>query len=275
MKLNFNERQARLVNRILLPATVALVMTTAMRPWLASAPTEHPRIDTPPFYALYRMGALFGLPAGTAMSGPGMTKVTREVFTPAVHRLQAVYIDKSHAFVAVSDGSSTAFIDRGEHYKGIYRLIGVTPVKAVFSAYGRLMPLQLGRDGNLSRKETVTQYLPGDNETPATRQNYTIPRATVERYSDNMADLWKNMTINEVTFDGKITGFRVDALAPGTLFSLLGVRQGDILTAVDNKPLDSYAAAFSAYRTALERPAIKISVIRNNQPKDLEYEISR
>jgi type II secretory pathway component PulC len=270
MKPLFNDHTLSILNTIALPIVIALSVSTALVPFLKSTSIEHPRSEIIPFFEPYHLGQLFALHFdGNAAV---MKKVIQDVLTPVPHRLNAVYMDGSHSFVGVNDHTATTFVDKGAMYKNLYRLVSVTPEQAVFTAYGQRMVLRLGEEGHLNLKESVTSYVPDET---ATASNFAIPRSTIDRYTENMGETWKNITINEVVQQGKIVGFRVDEIALGTPFALLGLQKGDIITGVDNKPLDSYAAVFAAYQTGLHHSAIKITVLRNNQTKDLEYEISR
>ncbi len=270
MKPLFSDHTLRVFNRIALPIVIAMSVSTTLIPFLKMTSHAHPQSEVIPFYDLYHLGSLFALHFDG--NGASMKKVVHDVLTPVPHRLNAVYMNGAHSFVAVNDKHTTTFVDRGERYKNLYRLVGISQTSAIFSAYGKRMMLRLGEDGNLSLKETVTEYVPDETSVAS---NYAIPRSTIDRYMENMGETWKNITINEVAEQGKIVGFRVDEIALGSPFTLLGLQKGDVITGVDNKPIDSYAAVFAAYQSGLRRSAIKITVLRNNQPKDLEYEISR
>lgn len=271
MKPLFNDYSMQRLNRVALPLVVAMSISTACLPLLTPVSVENPRIETVAFYDLYRLGSLFSL--AEENNGTSMKKVMKEVLTPVPHTLNAVYSDGSRAFVAINDGQSTTFVDYGDVYKNTYRLVSISPTSAVFSAYGTRMHLRLGEPGNLTIKEKVASYVP--DASTAAASNYVIPRSMVDRYTQNMGETWKNIAMQEVVDQGKIIGFKVSKITEGTPFALLGLQKGDIITGIDNKPLTSYATAFSSYQNGLRRSAIKITVLRNNQPKDLEYEISR
>jgi type II secretory pathway component PulC len=270
MKLLFNDHTLRSINRIALPIVVAMSLSTAVLPFLHSTSQQHPEIDTSPFYDLYHLGALFGLHSDG--KGHSMKKIMRDIFTPVSHRLNAVYNDGSDAFIAINDGATSTFVDHGSLYKNLYRVVSISSQSAVLSAYGKKMTLHLGEEGKLSLKETVTAYVPDEN---AEVSSFIISRVMIDRYTKNMGEAWKNITLNEVVERGKTIGFKVVKIANDTPFALLGLQKGDVITSIDNKPLNSYASAFAAYQAGLRRFAIKITIIRNNQPKDLEYEISR
>ncbi len=270
MKLLFNDHTLRSINRIALPIVVAMSLSTAVLPFLHSTSQQHPEIDTLPFYDLYHLGSLFGLHIDG--KGGAIKKIIRDVFTPVSHRLNAVYNDGSDAFIAINDGKTTTFVDHGSLYKNLYRVVGISSNSAVLAAYGKKMTLRLGEEGNLNLKENVTVYVPDENVEVS---NFIIGRPMIDRYTKNMGEAWKNIILNEVLDQGKIIGFRVVRISNDTPFALLGLQKGDVITSIDNKPLNSHASAFAAYQAGLRRFAIKITIIRNNQPKDLEYEISR
>ncbi|MDD5053096.1 MAG: PDZ domain-containing protein [Sulfuricurvum sp.] len=273
MKPLFNDKMFRTINRIVFPFAIGISISTAIIPYLPSASMQHANIEILPFYDLYRIGALFGLHDDGHGFGTSLKKTVRDVYTDVPHHLNVVCLDGSRSFVAINDGVKTTFIDRGELYKNLYRLVKITQNSATFMAYGKKMTLRLGEPGMLSFKESVTEYVSDDSS--GVTQNYVVQRSSIDRYTENMGETWKNITINEVNQNGRIVGFRVDSIVAQSPFALLGLKQGDVITGVDNKPLDSYAAVFAAYQTGLRQSAIKITILRNNQPKDLEYEISR
>ena len=270
MKPLFNDYTLKKINRLGVPFVLAMTLTTAMFPFLSSISLEHPKNEITPFFEPYHLGKLFSLRFDA--NGVSMKKVVHEVLTPIPYHLNAIYKDGSHSFIAINDNNATTFVDQGKLYKNLYKLIYISSQKAVFFAYGEKMELRLGENGYLKLKESVTSYIPDNSSKGA---QFTVARSTIDRYTENIGEIWKNIAINAVTQQDKIVGFRVDKIAQDTPFALLGIQKGDIITGLDNKPLDSYATVFSLYQSALKNPAIKITVIRNNQPKDLEYEISR
>lgn len=270
MKPLFNDFTLKRLNKIGIPFVIAMTLSTATLPFLSSSSLEHPRNEITPFFELYHLGKLFSLHFDA--NGVSMKKVVNDTLVLVPYRLNAIYADGSHSFVAVNDNNTTTFINKGNTYKHLYKLINISAKKAVFFAYGEKMELVLGEDGHLKHKESVTSFVPDSHEKES---QFIVARSSLEHYTENIGEIWKNIAINPVIQQDKITGFRVDKIAKDTPFALLGLQQGDVITGLDNKPLDSYATVFITYQNALKNPAIKISVLRNNQPKDLEYEISR
>jgi PDZ domain-containing protein len=70
-------------------------------------------------------------------------------------------------------------------------------------------------------------------------------------------------------------GARLDAIAPDSLFAKAGLHNGDVITAVDGKPLKSLDAAASLYARAAGVKMLTLSVIRAAKPLTLRVVIAQ
>jgi len=61
---------------------------------------------------------------------------------------------------------------------------------------------------------------------------------------------------------------------PNSKFATLGLRKGDVIIKANNIPLKSYRDAMNVYKNINKFDAINIVVMRNNQEKELVYEIN-
>ncbi|MCP4808420.1 MAG: hypothetical protein GY913_06070 [Proteobacteria bacterium] len=73
--------------------------------------------------------------------------------------------------------------------------------------------------------------------------------------------------------DGAIDGYRLSAIRRGSLFDKLGIKNGDVVHAVNGMPLTSTDGAFSAYQTLQSESAFSFDVTRRNQRSTFSYEI--
>ncbi|MCF6205636.1 MAG: PDZ domain-containing protein, partial [Sulfurovum sp.] len=92
-----------------------------------------------------------------------------------------------------------------------------------------------------------------------------VDRSLLEHYTQNMDDIYKNIGIQEIKKNGKIEGFRVTFVKRGTPFAQLGLRRGDVLKAVNGEPLDSYKAAFDAYKRVKDTSDMTLTIKRGNK----------
>jgi general secretion pathway protein C len=72
---------------------------------------------------------------------------------------------------------------------------------------------------------------------------------------------------------GNVDGFRLSAIKKGSMFDKLGIKNGDIVHAVNGKPLTSTEGAFSTYQTLRNERSFTFEISRRNQRQTLEYEV--
>ena len=73
--------------------------------------------------------------------------------------------------------------------------------------------------------------------------------------------------------DGQIDGYRVSAIRPNSLFSKLGLKNGDIVNGVNGQPLTSAEGALATYQTLRSERSFTFDITRKNQKQTMEYEV--
>jgi general secretion pathway protein C len=73
--------------------------------------------------------------------------------------------------------------------------------------------------------------------------------------------------------NGKIDGFRILDVVDGSLFTKLGIKNGDIIKSVDGDPVDSPAKAMDLYNSLRNKQQVQISMDRNGSPTTMTYNI--
>lgn len=72
---------------------------------------------------------------------------------------------------------------------------------------------------------------------------------------------------------GKVNGFKLVGMKPGSLYYDLGIRPGDIITSVNGKPLDSPNRALELYQQLNNLDKVVLGVERNGQDRSLTFSI--
>lgn len=73
--------------------------------------------------------------------------------------------------------------------------------------------------------------------------------------------------------DGQIDGFRLSAIRKGSLFDKLGIKNGDIVHAVNGREITSTEGALSVYQALKNDKNFSFDISRKNQRQSLEYEV--
>ncbi len=102
----------------------------------------------------------------------------------------------------------------------------------------------------------------------------TITRAFIDEALRNPALLSRQARIVPSVRDGVSDGLRLYAIRRGSILQLLGLRNGDTLTAVNDMPLTSMDASLQAYRELRRSDRTVLQIIRNGEPMALQVDIS-
>lgn len=73
--------------------------------------------------------------------------------------------------------------------------------------------------------------------------------------------------------DGKPAGFRLSSVRSDSIFSSLGIRNGDVISSVNGQTIDSPQRAMQLYEGLSQRGTIKMIVERGGRPVTITYDI--
>jgi len=227
-------------------------------------------------YKSYRFSKPFGI-VDVVVKSEDIVKVNQPVYNLSSLELKAIYKTSKNGsdggFIVALDntkGKRSVFIKMLSEYNG-YTLKELTNEKATFERNGQKYKLEFKKKKSSS---LIQEPIARPN-----RQKYSddviraVSKSEVHKYTKDFKSIWKSISIKEVKQNGKIDGFKVTSIKQGTIFDKLGLKKDDIIISVNNKPMKSYASAFKIYKDVKTMTSLKITVKRNNQTKDLEYEI--
>lgn len=181
--------------------------------------------------------------------------------------LKGLYRKKKTGYVIIAMRSAptkTEILGIGESYGG-YKLVQIEAAGAVFEKGSRRYSLELTQDDLASLQKKHAPFIEG--------KPYPMSRAEIQEYAKNFGQILEDINIIEVKDGGKLHGFKITRLRSNTPFSYLGLKKGDVIIKVNNEPLKSYADALNIYQNIDYIKEIELIVLRNNQEKELRYEI--
>lgn len=272
MNLTFNDSLLRKFNTFVFPIAIVWSLMSLSGSILSNTSIEGYPNRYESFFELFRFGPLFGLTNEENIKSGKSITTTKLI--PYPHRLKAILRDSSDSYVVLSDGKTSAIIRLNEWYKKQFQLTSLSDDSATFRGFGKTYRLRLAHEDNLVREERVTTFIP-DPKDPNSHEWHTIERSILLNQLKDIENISKTIEITEVRNGANVEGFRVDSLASDSLFSSLGIMQGDVIQSINNKKLESYADALSIYNKVPQIRSLRISIIRNNLPKDILYEVTR
>ncbi len=179
--------------------------------------------------------------------------------------LKGLYGKKNRGFVIVSMRSApqaTSIIGVGEIFGG-YSLKTIAHDGAVFT--------KNNQDYNVALEDTRSNAIVGAS---SNESDTSISHAQINEYVKNPAQIWKSISLQEVKDGTKLQGYRITKVEPNSKFDKLGLKQGDVITKVNNRVINSYNDVSNIYKNIDKLSALQIVVKRDNQEKEFVYEIN-
>jgi len=196
------------------------------------------------------------------------------------------------AGVAVIDaGDGEQAYRAGEAISGGIKLQRVYPDHAVVLRDGVEETLTLTRDRNLQPTEIVRQPAAGgaraarsgttnapSSSAPAnaaangaSQTVHASPQLqqTIDRARQNPEELARRLQIVPVVDGGRMTGIRLSAGTDTSLMNQIGLRPGDVVTAVNGAPVDSLARGQQIIEGLRNASSARVTVLRDGRPTDI------
>ncbi|HHB93900.1 MAG TPA: hypothetical protein ENK88_01960 [Campylobacterales bacterium] len=196
-------------------------------------------------------------------------------------KLLAIYNSKEVLVVTVKKMSKTKVLSKGEDIDG-FKLSSGGSDYAIFKKGGKEFKLSLDK-GKTKITSSITSVTPKrDKPKEKTKDDIVdsedgtekiVSKGLLSSYTKDIDKVWKDIGIGEHKVNGVLDGFKVNFVKKGSDFEKLGLRRGDILKSVNGQELNSYNAAFSFYKEMNSIENLTLSIKRNNQDMELEYEI--
>jgi general secretion pathway protein C len=183
--------------------------------------------------------------------------------------LKGIYGTEDMGFAIVAQKSSpktTKIVEVGEMYLG-YKLKSIMAVGVIFIRDSKEYILNFGKPR--ASKSFITKAK-GSSNTGAIKN---ISRNDIKKYVKNPAKIWKQISIQPLKNGRKLKGFKVTRVLRGSEMAQLGLQKNDIIIKVNNIELNSFKKVTDFYANINKIKEVEIVVLRNNEEKELAYEI--
>lgn len=110
---------------------------------------------------------------------------------------------------------------------------------------------------------------------PPSRPSGELARAEVVKFVD--AGFWKFLQQVEVEpnlDDGRFRGWIIVALRPPAFWEGVDLAPGDVVTSVNDKPIERETEAFDAFQALKTAPALHVSYVRKGAERRISYQIA-
>jgi len=141
--------------------------------------------------------------------------------------------------------------------------------KVVLNVNGRDEVLRMEeRSGAEPGRPAVASKTP-----PESPESVSVPRERVDDATGNINELMKQARIRPHFQDGKPAGLVITRIQDNSIFSDMGLENGDVIVGVDGNPIQSVDDALQLYQGMKESSGVKLQIVRQGQEQAIEYRI--
>ena len=114
----------------------------------------------------------------------------------------------------------------------------------------------------------------GDSGITKTGENsYGVARSTVDDALNNLSSLATMARVVPAFEGGKPIGFKLFSIKPGSLYSKIGLQNGDVISKINGYELNSPEKGLEVYGKLKDSQAVTVEVKRRGKPMTLDYAI--
>jgi general secretion pathway protein C len=108
---------------------------------------------------------------------------------------------------------------------------------------------------------------------PASKRRITLQRTQIESAMGNIGQLMGEAKIEPNMTDGNPDGLLISDVKPNSLFRRMGLRNGDIITGVDGKSIETVDDALKLYENLKSAEGASVDIKRRGKNQTIEYKI--
>ncbi len=103
--------------------------------------------------------------------------------------------------------------------------------------------------------------------------NFEVPRSEVDRAINNLNDIAMQARLVPAFKDGNPEGFKLFSIRPDSLYSKIGIQNGDVITRINGLDMNDPAKALEVYTKLKDAPRIDVDIDRNGSPVRMTYNV--
>ena len=111
----------------------------------------------------------------------------------------------------------------------------------------------------------------GPSKTAARGSTITVSRKDIQSSLKDINKLMSEVRIRPHFKDGKSDGLSISRIKGGSIFSKLGLRNGDIVQKINGEPINSPDEVLALYEKLKSGSRVSLEVTRKGEPKTMDY----
>lgn len=135
-----------------------------------------------------------------------------------------------------------------------------------------ILEMQEMKSGPVTRRPSPRRQQAEREEQP-TSSNISLKREKIEEAVGNLNTLMKQVRIRPHFKDGQPDGLTISGVRRGSIFSEMGLRNGDVIVGVDGKKIESVDDALSLYQNLQSASDVQVQIRRRGRLQNIDYKV--
>lgn len=123
---------------------------------------------------------------------------------------------------------------------------------------------------NIDTSKKINSQRP--NNVASTSFNMSIKRSSLGL--GDMSDFMTQMRLTPFLIDEKAEGFLVSQIKPGSIFSKLGILNGDVIEEINDTKIDIPEKAYEVYKQLMNESSISVKLTRARKNMTMTYQLT-
>ncbi len=185
--------------------------------------------------------------------------------------LVGTIIINNEKYALINVGNNPRIVKIGSSVSG-YTVKDIGKYYVALSRNGKIYKLTVKVDV-ASSKYTSRRSYQRIKSTSTDTVTYKLDRRYVEEQTSDIGKILKDVFVVPVVRNGETVGFKFRYVKPGSLLYKYGLRSGDLILSVNDRPVRTVEEAFKIYNILRNESIVKVEVERRGKRKTIIYEI--
>ena len=267
---------------------------SAAQPWSAGRVDLSPSAMRRETYSIIAQRDVFN-PAAKEVAAAAPAPVVAEDLNIRLLGTSHLTLSRPFAVIENERTAQQSLYRQGDEIEGVGRLVAVEKTRIIVDHLGQRVAVEIPQDemeaptashrrarnsDEAGGQQTLPDAPPESTMPPTSGgirsmgpNRYLLARSTVDSNLNNMSQLLTQMRAVPNLQNGKSNGFSLSEIQPGSLFSQMGLRDGDLVQTISGQDLSDPAQAMTLLNQLRNQQNIQIGVVCNGRPLVLNYNI--
>ncbi len=175
-----------------------------------------------------------------------------------------------YAYAVIQLDSDTS-VYRVKDHLGNAIILSIERKKVIILHNGAKEELSMFEEG--SPESGANSAPAGENIQQVSKGNYVIPENQFKSATQNMGTLLTQARVVPNLADGRIDGYKIFAITPGSLYANIGLQDGDVIHSVNGIQVTTPESAMQLFQQLQNERRFTVNVSRNGQSMTLNYTV--